>query len=108
MKNQQALALVVFLLLFLGVGYIGIGWLFPMLGLSATSFYALLVWGVLLFLAMIATSMYSRRTVVGVGILKLLFRAYILSCIRTLLHEFKFAVSLFSNTHKVRALGSRL
>lgn len=64
-KHSQALALVVFLLLFLGVGYIGIGWLFPYLGLTATSFWALIVWGFLLFLAMIAASKYSRRTIVG-------------------------------------------
>lgn len=54
-------ALVVFLLIFLGVGFVGIYWLFPLLNLSATSFEALIVWGVLLFAAIVAADRYKLK-----------------------------------------------
>lgn len=108
-KNSQAFAaLVVFLLFFIGIGYIGIGWLFPYLGLAATSVWALVLWGILLFLALVMASAYSKKSVIGAKILFLMFRNYILVWVRMMGHEFLFAVSRLSNTRKIRALGSKL
>jgi hypothetical protein len=52
-------ALVLFVLVFLGVGFVGLYWLFPYLGISATSFEALVFWAVLLFLALLAFARYK-------------------------------------------------
>lgn len=54
-------ALVVFLLIFLGVGFVGIYWLFPLLSLGPTSFEALIIWAVLLFAAIVAADRYKLK-----------------------------------------------
>jgi hypothetical protein len=89
-KHSTALALVVFLLLFLGIGYV-MSWVDPALGLTQLSLWGLIVWGVLLFLAVVAASMYSGKSFTS---------ARIVDWTR---YQLLPATSLFSNTQQAGA-----
>ncbi len=59
-----AAALLVFLVLFVGIGAITTQWILPMFGVSPNGIEGLIVWGGLVFAALFAFAKYSNKSAV--------------------------------------------
>jgi len=106
--HKQLAALVVFLLIFLGVGAVA-SWVDPQLGLTTGSFWALIVWGLLLVGALVAASTVAggKHAVIPGGRIYRI-QHYFVVTLQLMRHAFVFTISLVNQTVQTRALESRL